>query len=109
MCVIDQAVARTFPQFVLPGGHGPLVATHTEKMIGNRTIRKKVRFVDGSTNKKVHCTRFLSLSDKLRPGLLGKVGNDAFLHTCTEQAPSRSLSMFAFPYHWRNCRRSALC
>ena len=32
MCVIDQAVAGTFPQIVLPGGQGPLVATHTGKI-----------------------------------------------------------------------------
>ena len=57
VCVIDQAVAGTFPQFVLPGGQGPLVATYTEKLIGKRTIRKQVKFVDGSTNKKVQCTR----------------------------------------------------
>ena len=82
ICVIDQAVDGQFPQFVLPGGQAPLVATHTEKMIGNRTIRRHVRFVDGSTNKKVKCARSheISFSDKLRLGLLGKVGDDTFLH-----------------------------
>ena len=57
MCVIDQAVAGTFPPFVLPGGQGSLVATHTEKLVGNRTIRRLARFVHGSTNKKVQRTR----------------------------------------------------
>ena len=42
--------------------------------------------------KKVQCTpsHEISLSDKLRPGLIGKIGNDTFLHTCTERVPSRS-------------------
>ena len=47
MCVIEQAVAGTFPQFVLLGGQDPLVPTHTEMLILNRTIRKQVRFVGG--------------------------------------------------------------
>ena len=52
MCVIDQAVAGAFTQFVFPGGQCPLVAAHTEKVIENRTIRRKVRFIDSSTNQK---------------------------------------------------------
>ena len=36
------------------------------------------------------------LSDGLRPGLLGKIGDDAFLHTCTEQMPSRSVPCLHF-------------
>ena len=41
-----------------------------------------MRFVDGSTNQKIQrtCSREISLFDQLRPGFLGKIGDDAFLH-----------------------------
>ena len=54
--------------------------------------------VDGSTNKKVQrtCSHEISFFDQLRPGLLGKVGDDTFLHTCTERMPSRSFPCLQF-------------
>ena len=48
--MIDQAVAGTFTQFVLPGDQSLPVATHTEKLMENRAIRRQVRFADGSAN-----------------------------------------------------------
>ena len=50
-----------------------------------------MRFVDGSTNKKVQrtCSHEISFFDQLRPGLLGKIGDDTFLHARTERVPSR--------------------
>ena len=38
----------------------------------------------------------ISLFDQLRPGLLRKIGNDAFLHARTERMPSRSFPCFHF-------------
>ena len=98
VCVIDQSVAGTFPHFVLPGGRGSLVATHTAKIAGNRAIRRQARFVDGSTNKSVQrtCSREISLSDQLRLGLLGNIGDDTFLLTRTERTSSRSLPCLHF-------------
>ena len=96
--MIGQAVAGTFPQFVLPGGQGSLVATHTEKLVDNSAIRKQKRFVDGAANKKVQrtCSHEISLSDQMRPGLLGKIGDDTFLHARTELMPSRSFPCLHF-------------
>ena len=63
--VVDQAVPKTFPQFVLPGGQGLLVATFTEGFVWNRSIHKQARFVRGSTNKKVQrtCSHVISFFD----------------------------------------------
>ena len=36
------------------------------------------------------CSNEISLFVQLRPGFLGKIGNDAFLHARTERMPSRS-------------------
>ena len=57
-----------------------------------------MRFVDGSTKKKIQRTysHEISLFDQLRPGLLGKIGNDAFLHARTERMPSRSCPRLHF-------------
>ena len=98
MCVVDQSVPRTFPQFMLRGGQGSLVATNTEKLVGKRSIHKQATFVDGSTNKKIQrtCSHEISLFDQLRPGLLGKIGDDAFLHARTERMPSRSFPRLHF-------------
>ena len=51
--VVDPVVIRAFPQFVLSGGKGPLVAANTEQLIWNRAIRRHVRFVDSSTDQKI--------------------------------------------------------
>ena len=74
--VVDQVIA----QFVFPGGKGSLVATHTEELIGNRTISKQMRFIDRSTYEKIQRTHRYEtlLSDQLIPGFLGDIGNDAF-------------------------------
>ena len=87
---------------MLPGGQGSLVATNTEKLVGNRSIRRQARFVEGSTNKKVQhtCSHEISLFDQLRPGLLGKVGVDTSLHARTERMPGRSFPSLHF-HPWR--------
>ena len=74
---------------MLPGGQCSLITTNTEKLVGNRSIRKQVRFVDGSTNKKIQRPRSYEISslDQLRPGLLGKVGGDTFLRARTQRVP----------------------
>ena len=51
--------------------------------------------MDPSTSKRGSLTH-AALFDQLRPGLLGKIGNDAFLHARTERLPSRSFPRLHF-------------
>ena len=101
---IDQVVAGSFPQFVLSGGQGPLVTTNTKKLIENRAIRKKVRFVASSKTRKSSARtamKFfsLSLSDQLSPGFLDKTGYDTFLHAPLKNS-QRFLPCMHFHISW---------
>ena len=87
---VDPVVAKAFPQFVFPGGQGPLTPTHTEKRSGNRAVCKQVRFVDRSADEEIqrpHSHEIL-FSDQLIPGFLGDMGDDILLHASTEQVSS---------------------
>ena len=60
---------------------GGLVATNTEKLVGNRSIRRQMMFVDGSKRKSsARAAMNFPSWDQLRPGFLGKVCDDTFLH-----------------------------
>ena len=83
---------------MLPGGQSSLVATKTEKLVGDRSIRMQMMFVNGSTNKKIQRTRSheVSLFDQLGPGRLGKVGRYTFLRARTERMPCRTFPRLHF-------------
>ena len=89
MRVVDQGVARTFPSLVLPGGKNSLITTDTEKLIGNRFIRRQVRFINCSTNKRIQSTsrHEISFLDQLRSGFLCETCDDTFLQTGTGKMP----------------------
>ena len=61
VCVRHQAVAGTFPQFLFPGGQGPLVATYTEILIGNRDIRMAANIFSPQIKGACPFTNFLDM------------------------------------------------
>ena len=72
---------------MLPGGKNFLITTNTEALVGNRS--RQVRFVDGSTNKKIKRkrSRETAFFDQLRSGFLGEICDDTFLQTGTRGGP----------------------
>ena len=74
-----------------------VVVSNTEKLFGNRAIRRQVRFIDSSTDKKIQRphSREILFFDQLISGFLGKIGYDTFLHMpALSECPAAS-----FHYH----------